>query len=419
MPRIRKELPDYIEDRINLEDLLASRRLLQLVHARGPLTQREAAVHLGLTQGTCNLHFQRLEHDGLLRSRRLETKRPGRPQYLYEVDREQNAALGLVFDPPHLLACLEDFAGRGLRVVRADLSGCGGRADVALRLQEVLREVTAEVKARRLYFRHVFAALPGRLDPATGAVLRAVNFPALQGLDAAAEVLDACGVPAHANSLGIAYYYGEAAEIPASRTALVLHWDLGLGFVFGRNRQVLTVQGGDESGRAISELGHISLDADGPLCRCGQRGCLEAYAGGAALLDRFGAPSLEDLVRRAQDGEEPLGAALEETVRLLGRNLAGTVQMLGVSVIRVTGALAPLFARNRDAFLEGLASVVGPERAAALHAGATLDVRTRLLSGASRAARRAYLYPEEFRRLSRVSCTLAGDRWEPGAGRPE
>jgi predicted NBD/HSP70 family sugar kinase len=408
MPRGKKELPAYIEERINLEDLLASRRLLQLVHRLGPLTQREASEHLGLSQGTCNLHFQRLEHEGLLRSHRLESRRPGRPQYLYELDREQNAALGLAFDPPWLLARLEDFAGQGIRVVEADLGTCGDRASVEARLRETLREVLAGARDRALRFRQVFVAQPGVLEPATGAVVRAVNFPVLEGMDVAAIVQDACGVPAHANSLSAAYFYGEAPEIPGDRTALVLHWDLGLGFVFGRNRQILTVQGGDDSGRAISELGHISVDAGGPLCRCGQRGCLESYAGGAALMDRLGAGSLQELVRRAEAGA--IDGEAEGAARLLGRHLAWPIQMMGVSVLRVTGALAPLFARGRGAFLEGLASVVGAERAAALQVGETFEARARLLEGASRAARRAFLYPEEFKRLSRISCTLQGER---------
>ena len=63
----KKELPAYIRERISLDELLASRRVLQLVHERGPLTQGEASEALGLSQGACNLHFQRLEYEGLLR----------------------------------------------------------------------------------------------------------------------------------------------------------------------------------------------------------------------------------------------------------------------------------------------------------------------------------------------------------------
>ena len=66
--RKKKELPAYLRGRLSLDEMLASRRVLQLVHERGPLTQGEASEALGLSQGSCNLHFQRLEYDGLFRA---------------------------------------------------------------------------------------------------------------------------------------------------------------------------------------------------------------------------------------------------------------------------------------------------------------------------------------------------------------
>lgn len=406
-------LPAYFRRRMNLDSLLASRRVLRLVYEQGPLTQSEASQALQLSQGACNLHFQRLEFEHLVQGQRLEPKGRGRPRYRWEFSRTQNVTVGLVFDPPHLFVQLEDFAGQNLLSLESSLKACRRSTQITNKLCAMVDRAGTVVQKRHLTLRYALAALPGVLDPATGAVRRAVNFPALDGLDVQTLLQEKYKIPAHVNSLGVAYYYGEAADIPTDNTALVLYWDLGLGFVFGRNRQLLTVQGGEERGRMLSELGHISLTSDGPPCHCGQKGCLEAYAGGWALLQQLaphGVHTLEDLVKLAATGKADVDKILQDTIRLLGRHLAGALQLFGVTVVRITGPLAPLFERGQAAFVAGLEEVIGRERAAGIHLAVSKDARGRLLRGATRAAHRAYIYPEEFERLSRVSSTLQGQR---------
>jgi len=400
-----------------MESLLASRRVLRLVYEQGPLTQAEAARTLELSQGACNLHFQRLEYEGLVYGQRLQPEGRGRPRFRWELSRAQNATIGLVFDPPHLFVQLEDFAGQKALTLESNLKACRNPADVAEKVSASVQRALAVAQERSLVVREVYAALPGVLDTDTGAVRRAVNFPALDGLDVQDLLRTQFKLSAHANSLGVAYYYGEAAEIPPHQTALVIYWDLGLGLVFGRNRQILTVQGGDARGRMLSELGHISIAADGPRCHCGQRGCLEAYAGGWVLLQRFakyGVQTLEGLAQLALTGKPGVDAAIQEITHLLGLHLASALQMFGVTVVRVTGPLAPVFARGQAAFVAGLAEIIGKERAANLSVAVSNDVSDRLLRGATRAARHAFVYPDEFARLSRVSSTLQGQHLAAG-----
>ena len=411
--RKRKELPAYIRARLSLDELRASRRVLQLVFERGPLTQGEASDALGLSQGACNLHFQRLEYDGLLRGSRLEPegRGPGRPRLCWEISRERNATLGLVFDPPHVFLQLEDFTATPLLTLGASLRSFRRSEKIGDRVCTLVNRALIEVRARDLELRGIFAALPGILDPTTGAVKRAVNFPALEGLDVSGRMQRTFGIPTHTNALGVAYYYGEAADIPANTTAMVIHWDLGLGFSLGRNHQLLTVQGGDGRGWMISELGHISLDAQGPLCHCGEQGCIEAYVGGWVLLQQFanqGVATLEDLVALAQRGHPALRRTLRQASARLGQHLAMAIQLFGVTELRITGPLAPLFEPGRKAFFTGLADVIGHPRAAGIQIQVATDARVRLLAGAARAARRAFLYPDEFKRLTGPPVTLLG-----------
>nr|WP_240947697.1 ROK family protein [Planosporangium mesophilum] len=135
------------------------------------------------------------------------------------------------------------------------------------------------------------------------------------------------------------------------------------------------------------ELGHVTLDARGPLCRCGNRGCLELTAGGRALLEnaRLTRPDLADLgelVRLAADGDPGCRRLLIDAGTQLGYALGGLVNLINPARIVLGGELrggAPLM---REPLRRGLADTA---MAAPVHAvqvvSAQLEQRASALGG--------------------------------------
>ena len=102
---------------------------------------------------------------------------------------------------------------------------------------------------------------------------------------------------------------------------------------------------------AAGEVGHISVDPAGPLCRCGQRGCIEALAGGAALAERWGRPGAHpvgDIFDAAASGD-PFALTLRGQ---LARGVAAAVRILvlttDVETVILGGGLTALGARLHD-----------------------------------------------------------------------
>jgi predicted NBD/HSP70 family sugar kinase len=92
------------------------------------------------------------------------------------------------------------------------------------------------------------------------------------------------------------------------------------------------------------EMGHVSLDPAGALCRCGNRGCLELTAGGTALLQaiRTAAPHLADLrslVAGAQEGDQACRRLIADAGTSVGQVLGGLVNVLNPDRIVVGGEL--------------------------------------------------------------------------------
>lgn len=96
---------------------------------------------------------------------------------------------------------------------------------------------------------------------------------------------------------------------------------------------------------AAGELGHVVADPDGPLCACGQRGCVEALAGARAIADRYAEASsrrleAEEVVQRAVGGDPVAERVWAEAIEGLAAGLASAVALLAPDRLVVGGGVA-------------------------------------------------------------------------------
>ena len=121
---------------------------------------------------------------------------------------------------------------------------------------------------------------------------------------------------------------------------------LGLGIIAG-GRLVQGHRG------AAGELGHVKVPAaQGLLCRCGDIGCLEAVAGGWALVERLREGGqqvhhVRDLVAQAVHGNGEARAIVRESGRRVGEALAATVTVLNPRAVVVGGDMVGAFEHVR------------------------------------------------------------------------
>lgn len=126
------------------------------------------------------------------------------------------------------------------------------------------------------------------------------------------------------------------------------------------------------------EIGHVTVEADGPPCHCGNRGCLEAVASDGAILARIRetggteVTGTAEAVERARQGDTGAREAYARAGNAIGRGIATVVNLFGPARVIISGeglAAYDLFAEQiREAF-----------QAAAFGSAAQCDVRTRPL----------------------------------------
>lgn len=180
-------------------------------------------------------------------------------------------------------------------------------------------------------------ALPGLVD-AEG---RGVLLPNLHGdwvgQPIAAPLREALGRPIRLLNDGHAFALAEA-RIGAARGAddalcIVCGTGIGGGLVIG-GQLYLGIE--DRAG----EVGHHTVLEDGPLCRCGNRGCLEMLAGARAIAAAAGQRSFDDVVAAVREGDERALEALRRAAAYIGIAIANLTIFLTPQRVVVGGGVA-------------------------------------------------------------------------------
>jgi predicted NBD/HSP70 family sugar kinase len=188
--------------------------------------------------------------------------------------------------------------------------------------------------------------IPGQVEPGTARVVHAVNL-GVDELDLAGAVGPPLGVPVRVENDVNAAAFGAYAlrTVGAGASRSMAYLNLGTGIAAG-----IVADGGLWRGArgTAGEVGHISIDPNGPLCRCGQHGCIEALAGGGAIAERWGRPGALPVrdVFDAADRGDPFARDLRAG---LARGVAAAVRVLvltaDVDVVVLGGGVTALGVR--------------------------------------------------------------------------
>jgi glucokinase len=228
-------------------------------------------------------------------------------------------------------------------------------------------ESTVEALLARAEIAAIGFGLPSQIDQRTGRVLASVNIP-LAGIDfrdrMATQFELPVGVDNDANAAAMAEWRWGAGRGANDLVMLTLGTGIGGGLILSGRPYRGTIGTG-------AEFGHIVVEHDGPPCKCGGHGHLEAVASGRAAdraaRELYGSSAdSHELVRRARAGEGPALEALAELGRRLGSGIGSLVNAFDPELVIIGGG-----------FAEAGELVLGPAREQA-HAEALPAMRDRL-----------------------------------------
>lgn len=354
-------------------------RIVNAVQQRGSLTQVELAGVTGLSPATVSNIVNELTTSGVLHT--APTTRSGRRAQQVTLARNLGLVAGLHFGTRSLRVALSDVAHRIVAEQRLPLPP-DHRADAGLERGAMLTaEMVASVGATMSEVLAVGVGVPAPVDVRTGQVS---TRGLLRGWDGAA-VPELLG-----RRLGVPVYVDNDANLGAlseerlgaargRRNVVYLRVSHGVGGGLVLNGELYRGRVG-----AAGEVGHVTIDDNGTVCRCGNRGCLETFVGAAAILETLrpshGHLTLRDVITRAEQGDPGCRRVLSDAGRHLGVATASVCNLIDPEIVVVGGQLAEagemLLGPLRATVMERtIPSTSGPVEVVQGDLGASAEVR--------------------------------------------
>ena len=326
----------------------------------GSISRAEIARRTGLSRSTVSSVVADMLEGGLIRELPLEggpgQSSGGRPAVPLVLGAAAGAALGISLNYRRLRVAVSDFGHTILAERSADVSDPNDSRAV---LDLVVTEVLAAIAAAGIPIDEVAGAamtVPAPIEQATGRVGQASIVPGLVGLSFTEGLTERLGLDVHlendANLSVLAEMLWGVGEGLRDVVYLKLSRGIGAGMVL--NGQLYRGAQG-----TAGEVGHIPVLADGPLCRCGNRGCLETVAGTDAIVEVLEAHlgehlTIDTVIRRALGGDPTCRRALRDAAIRIGGVVGQMCNLLNPELLVIGGNLANAWSVMSEPFRQAL-----------------------------------------------------------------
>jgi len=330
------------------------------IYDRQHCLRRDLSDRFGLSAATISRAVTLLLEEELVAETVSGAACPGRKPQVLQVNPQLADLLGLEIDLDRVTAAVTDMSGTLLGRGAVGCDAQQGLEKVLEASQEAVGRGLSDAGVSRQQIKHLGVGHPGDLDLERGVCVSWANAPAWKGVPIRERLQQTfrmdVTIDDHSRALALAERRTSPEDGRHPNAIYVLAGTgVGMGvFVEGRLFRGATRGGG--------EIGHTVIDPAGPLCKCGNRGCVEAFASIGAVL-RYVRESLagvsssrirgllasdspeltiEMVVAAARQGDRIALVALERAATALGLGVANVVQVLNPSLVVICGRLARL-----------------------------------------------------------------------------
>ena len=320
-------------------------RVLGALRTLGETSRAEIARRTGLSRSTVSSIVGELLDAGLVSERDRPVNgtasRGGRPPTTIALDPAAGVAVGIDFGKRHLSVAASDLGHTVLAETRRDMVEDYTAADGMEQAKELVDAVLDEVDIDRADVLGVGMGLPGPVHRPTGTIGSGTILPGWAGVRLLDEMEGLLEMPVYvdndANLGALSELYWGAGRGCSNFAYLKVATGIGAGLVAGGR----VLQG---AGGTAGEIGHISVDDDGDICRCGSRGCLETVAAAPAIVRMLRRGIGHDLepeqvIERAEAGDLACRRALADAARHIGGAVATLCNLFNPERIVVGGTM--------------------------------------------------------------------------------
>jgi glucokinase-like ROK family protein len=320
--------------RANLE------RVVRAVRLAGSLTQAEIARTTGLSAATVSNIVRELRDNGTVQV--TPTSSGGRRARSVALSGDAGIVVGVDFGHSHLRVAVGNLAHQVLAEQSEPIDVDASASEGFDRAEQLVARLVESTGIGRDKVLGVGLGVPGPIDMESGTLGSTAILPGWSGINPRQELTDRLGVPVQVDNDANLGALGE------------LVWGSGRGV---RDLAYIKVASGVGAGLVVDgriyrgpggtagEIGHITLDESGPVCRCGNRGCLETFTAARYVLELLRGSHGDQLtvprmVQLGREGDPGCRRVIGDVGRHIGMGVASLCNLLNPSRVVLGGDLA-------------------------------------------------------------------------------
>jgi predicted NBD/HSP70 family sugar kinase len=321
------------------------RRVIDALRQHGVASRAELSRSTALSRSTISTIVGDLLEAGLAAERDGQpagAAHAGRPPVMISLNPSAGLALGIDFGHRHLRVAVADLSHTVLAERWCEMDVDHSADQGLARAADFVDQVLAEAGAERDRVLGAGMGLPAPIDRATGSVQTSSILPGWVGVDAAAEAHRRLGMPVEvendANLGALAELVWGAAKGRSEVAYIKVSTGIGAGLISGGRLQ-------HGVGGTAGEIGHTLVAEGGPVCRCGNRGCLETLASSRAIADLLSTSRREEVSTRrllelCAGGDAAAQRLVGDAGRAIGIAVANLCNILNPECVIVGGDLS-------------------------------------------------------------------------------
>lgn len=312
---------------------------------------------LNLTRSAVSVIVAELIQLGLVRESHSGPATGGRRAILLEMNPKHGYVVGVDMGASHLMLVAADFLGRVVHEVELPFDILRGPEASMVELDGYLKSFLEQAKLPLNEILSIGMGVPGPVVVESGMVSAPPIMPGWDGFPIRENLEKRWEKPLSLNNDADLGALGEWAYGAGRFTRDMIYLKVGTGIGAG-----LILDGRMYFGASglAGEIGHLTIEENGPVCSCGNRGCLEALAGGAAIARRAiqavrsgrntllaSTKPIEKITAREVGEAARLGDLIAQQIVAeagvhIGTAMAGIINLINPSVIVVGGGVAQM-----------------------------------------------------------------------------
>ncbi|MBT3336535.1 MAG: ROK family transcriptional regulator [Anaerolineae bacterium] len=334
----------------------------------GGISRAGIAKEIGLSRAAVTTIVNDLISAGIIRDAKQQAKTSGRPRTLLEIAPEAGYVAGIDMGATHLRVVVTNFGAHVVTEKEISFNIAQGPEACIAQADQILRESLAAKDISIQSLSAIGFGVPGPISSDAGMVIAPPIMPGWDRFPIRDTLEELWQQPVSVNNDAELGALGEWAYGAGRGAQDLAYIKVGTGIGAG-----LLIDGRIYRGSTGSagEIGHLTMDNEGPRCTCGNRGCLEAFSGGHAIAQQaidaiqngqhtqisripLKDISAKDVASAAQRGDLVAQQIMEEAGQHLGVAIAGLVNIFNPDMIVVGGGVAQI----GDLFLEPVRKTV-------------------------------------------------------------